>query len=186
MASIKNIFLFSTVMFLLCILSEAREFVVGSENNLWAVPSFVDEFNKWVEKTRFQIGDSLVLKYDSKTDSVLEVTEEGPFFFISEADEHCKKGQKLKVMVLFDKHCSDHQYTVQAPSPHHQHHHYHPSAPASTNGCTGLKAAEGFICGTATVGSLVLLCRLVLLFMCCTIELHFIFIILCHVYASCF
>ncbi|CAA2966812.1 Hypothetical predicted protein [Olea europaea subsp. europaea] len=57
-------------------------------------------------------------------------------------------------MVLFDKHCSGHQSTVQAPSPHHQHHHYHPSAPASTNGGTGLKAAEGFICGTATVGSL--------------------------------
>ncbi|XP_022853869.1 early nodulin-55-2-like [Olea europaea var. sylvestris] len=175
MASLKIIFLFLTVVVLLCILSEAREFVVGSENNLRAVPSFADEFNKWAEKTRFQIGDSLVLKYDSKTDSVW-----------NEADEHCKKGQKLKVMVLFDKHCSGHQSTVQAPSPHHQHHHYHPSAPASTNGGTGLKAAEGFICGTATVGSLVLLCSLVLLFMCCNIELHFIFIILCHVYASCF
>ncbi|CAA2961380.1 early nodulin 3 [Olea europaea subsp. europaea] len=76
MASVKYSFLFSAVVFLLCFLSEAREFVVGSENNLWAVPSFVDEFNKWAEKTRFQIGDSLVLKYDSKTDSVLEVTEE--------------------------------------------------------------------------------------------------------------
>ncbi|XP_022853771.1 early nodulin-like protein 3 [Olea europaea var. sylvestris] len=142
---------------------QAREFIVGSENNLWAVPSFVDEFNKWAKKTRFQIGDSLVLKYDSKTDSVLEVTEEDykicPFFFISEADEHWKKGQKLKVMVLSDKHCSGHQSTVQVPSPHHQHHHYHPPAPALTNDGTSLKAAEGFICGTATVESLVLLLR---------------------------
>ncbi|CAA3009667.1 Hypothetical predicted protein [Olea europaea subsp. europaea] len=56
-------------------------------------------------------------------------------------------------MVLSDKHCSGHQSTVQAPSPHHQHHHYHPPVPASTNGGTGLKAAEGFICGTAMVGS---------------------------------
>ncbi|XP_022870793.1 early nodulin-like protein 3 [Olea europaea var. sylvestris] len=63
-------------MFLLCVRFEAREFVIGGENNLWAVPSSVDEFNKWAEKTRFQIRDSLVLKYDSKTDSVLEMTKE--------------------------------------------------------------------------------------------------------------
>ncbi|CAA3023146.1 early nodulin 3 [Olea europaea subsp. europaea] len=53
----------------------ASEFVVGGENNLWAVPSFVDKFNKWAKKTHFQIGDSLVLKYDFKTNSVLEVIE---------------------------------------------------------------------------------------------------------------
>ncbi|CAA2998209.1 Hypothetical predicted protein [Olea europaea subsp. europaea] len=110
-----------------CVLSEAREFVVGSENNLWAVPSFVDEFNKWAEKTRFQIGDSLVL---------------------NGAEEHCKKGQKLEVMVLFDKHGFDHQSTAHVPSPHHHHHHYYAPAQPLTNGGTGLKAAEGFICGT--------------------------------------
>ncbi|XP_022853867.1 early nodulin-like protein 3 [Olea europaea var. sylvestris] len=102
-------------VFLLCVHSKAREFVIDGENNLWAVPSSVDEFNKWAEKTHFQIGDSLVLKYDSKTDSVLEVTKEdykiyknaipikshhvgettisieksGLFFFISGAEEHC-------------------------------------------------------------------------------------------------
>ncbi|XP_022859770.1 early nodulin-16-like [Olea europaea var. sylvestris] len=105
-----------------------REFVVGDENNLWAVPSSIDEFNKWAEKTRFQIGDSLVLKYDSKSDSMLEVTEE--------------------------------DYKIsQAPSPQHHHHHYHAPVLAPTNGGTGLKATEGFICGTTMVGSLVLLCR---------------------------
>ncbi|XP_022867192.1 early nodulin-like protein 3 [Olea europaea var. sylvestris] len=76
MASLKIIFSFSAVVFLLCVRSKAREFVIDGEDYLWAVPSSVDEFNKWAEKTRFQIGDSLVLKYDSKIDSVLEVTEE--------------------------------------------------------------------------------------------------------------
>ncbi|CAA2966821.1 early nodulin 1 [Olea europaea subsp. europaea] len=76
MASLKIIFSFSTVVFCFCVGSEAREFIIDGENNLWAVPSSVDEFNKWAEKTCFQIGDSLVLKYYSKTDSVLEVTEE--------------------------------------------------------------------------------------------------------------
>ncbi|XP_022853610.1 early nodulin-like protein 1 [Olea europaea var. sylvestris] len=58
------------------LVSLSREFVVGCENNLWAVPSSVDEFNKWAKKTHFQIGDSLVLKHNSKTHSVLEVNEE--------------------------------------------------------------------------------------------------------------
>ncbi|XP_022851743.1 early nodulin-like protein 1 [Olea europaea var. sylvestris] len=104
-----------------------------------AVPFFVDEFNKWAEKTRFQFGDSLVLKYDSKTESMLKVTEEDYkicnnanqikshhdgettisleksclFFFISGAEEHFYNGQKLEVMVLSDKHGSSHQSTVQ-------------------------------------------------------------------------
>ncbi|XP_022899301.1 early nodulin-like protein 1 [Olea europaea var. sylvestris] len=121
-----------------CVLSEVREFVVGYKNNLWAVPSFVDEFNKWAKKTHFQIGDSLVLKYNSKTYSVLEVNEEDykicnnanpikshndrettfsvekscPFFFISGAEEHCQKGQRLEVMVLSEKNGSSHQSTA--------------------------------------------------------------------------
>ncbi|CAA2961379.1 Hypothetical predicted protein, partial [Olea europaea subsp. europaea] len=65
------------------------------------------------------------------------------------AEEHCQKGQKLEVMVLSDKHCSSHQSTAQTPSPHHYHHHYHAPVQALTNGGTGLKAAKGFICGTA-------------------------------------
>ncbi|XP_022853765.1 early nodulin-like protein 3 [Olea europaea var. sylvestris] len=212
MASLKIIFLFSTVVFLLCVRSEAREFVIDGENNLWAVPFSVDEFNKWAEKTHFQFGDSLVLKYDSKTESVLEVTEEdykicnnanpikshhdgettnsleksGLFFFISGVEEHCYNDQKLEVMVLSDKHGSSHQSTMQAPSPHHHRHHYHAAVPAPTNGGTGLKATVGFICVTAAVGSFVSLCRLILLFMGCNIELYFIFIILFHVYISCF
>ncbi|CAA2954926.1 Hypothetical predicted protein [Olea europaea subsp. europaea] len=56
-------------------------------------------------------------------------------------------------MVLPYKHGSGHKSTAQTPSPHHHHHHYHARAPAPTNGGTGLKAAEGFICGTVTVAS---------------------------------
>ncbi|CAA2955328.1 Hypothetical predicted protein [Olea europaea subsp. europaea] len=132
MATLKNIFLFSIVAFLLCVLFEAREFVVGGENNLWAVPSSVDEFNKWAKKTHFQIGDSLVL---------------------NGAEEHCQKGQKLEVMVLSDKHRSDHQSMARAPSLHHHSHHYHALAPALTNGSIGLKAAEGFICGCISIAA---------------------------------
>ncbi|XP_022870792.1 early nodulin-like protein 3 [Olea europaea var. sylvestris] len=196
MASLKIIFLFSTVVFSLCVRSEAREFVIDGESNLWVVPFSINEFNKWAEKTRFQFRDSLVLKYDSKTKSMLEVTEEdyeicnnanpikshhdgettisleksSLFFFISGAEEHCYNGQKLEVMVISDKHGSSHQSTVHAPSPRHHHHHYHAPAPAPTNGGTGLKAAVGFICVTSMVGSLVSLCRLILLFMGCNIE----------------
>ncbi|XP_022870795.1 early nodulin-like protein 1 [Olea europaea var. sylvestris] len=124
---------------------KTREFVVGCENNLWAVPSSVDEFNKWAKKTHFQIGDSLVLKYNSKTHSVLEVNEEGYkisnnanlikshndrettisleksclFFFISGAEEHCQKGQRLEVMVLSEKNGFGHQSTAKEPSSQH-------------------------------------------------------------------
>lgn len=73
-----------------------------------------------------------VFKYDSKVDSVLQVeegdykkcittkpikefhdgnskfpiTKSGAFFFISGANEHCQKGQKLEVKVLSHKHSS--------------------------------------------------------------------------------
>ncbi|CAA2986360.1 Hypothetical predicted protein [Olea europaea subsp. europaea] len=58
-----------------------------------------------------------------------------------------KRVQKLEVMVLSYKHGFGHQSTDQAPSPQYHHHHYHALAPAPTNGGTGLKATEGFICG---------------------------------------
>ncbi|CAA2955402.1 early nodulin 1 [Olea europaea subsp. europaea] len=101
MALLKNILLFLVLMFLLCVLSEAREFVVDGENNLRAVPSSVDKFNKWAEKTRFQIGDSLVLKYDSKTDSVLEVTEED--YKISNNANSKKSYHDVETKILLEK-----------------------------------------------------------------------------------
>lgn len=116
-----------------------------------------------------------VLKYDGKTDSVLEVTEEdyktcnksnpiksyndgntritldksGPFFFISGAEGHCEKGQKLEIKVLSAKH--GHSPAVPAPSPAENHHHHAP-APAPANGGPGLKV--GFMGGFAVAGIL--------------------------------
>ncbi|KAL6973821.1 hypothetical protein U1Q18_028005 [Sarracenia purpurea var. burkii] len=112
--------------------SEAREFLVGGQENSWKVPPSPDDFNRWAGKMRFLIGDYLVLKYDPKTDSVLQVTEEdyeicntakpikayndgdtriplersGSFYFISGTEGHCAKGQKLVVKVLSPKHGS--------------------------------------------------------------------------------
>ncbi|KAK6156618.1 hypothetical protein DH2020_010866 [Rehmannia glutinosa] len=154
--------------------SEARDFVVGGKKSSWQVPSSPDQYNKWAEKTRFQIGDSIVLKYDGKTDSVLEVTEEnykscnksnpiklysdgntkitldksGPFFFISGAEGHCDKGQKVEIKVL----SSNHGHSP-APSPADNHHLHHAPAPApKKSGGSGLKA--GFMGGLAAVGFL--------------------------------
>ncbi|KAK1414021.1 hypothetical protein QVD17_29758 [Tagetes erecta] len=111
---------------------EAREFVVGGKENPWSIPASPNTLNSWAEKERFKIGDSLVFKYDSKTDSVLRVeegdykkcnkakpineyhdgntmfkiNESGSFFFISGADGHCEKGEKLEIRVLSHKHSS--------------------------------------------------------------------------------
>ncbi|XP_022853770.1 early nodulin-like protein 3 [Olea europaea var. sylvestris] len=135
MASLKIIFSFLAVVFLLCVRSEAREFAIDGENNLCAVLSSVDEFNKWAEKTHFQIGDSLVLKYDSKTSSVLEVTEED--YKICNNANPIKSHHGGEATISLEK---------LGPSPHHHRHHYHTPAPAPTNSATGLKVAVGFIC----------------------------------------
>ncbi|CAA3000140.1 early nodulin 1 [Olea europaea subsp. europaea] len=107
---------------------------MDSENYLWAVPSSVDEFNKWAEKIHFQIGDSLVLKYDSKTDSVLEVTEED--YKICNNANQIKSHHGGETTISLEK-------SAQAPSPYHHRHRYHAPAPALTNSATGLKAAVG-------------------------------------------
>ncbi|KAG8367613.1 hypothetical protein BUALT_Bualt16G0090500 [Buddleja alternifolia] len=160
-------------------LSEAKEFVVGGKKKSWEVPSSPDEFNKWAEKIRFQIDDSIVLKYDGKSDSVLQVSEEsyktcnksnpiksyndgntkitldrsGPFYFISGAEDHCQKGQKLEIVVLSANHHSG-GHSPAAPSPSPVVNHHHAPAPAPHNGGSGLKA--GFLGGVAVVGILAL------------------------------
>nr|XP_043623080.1 early nodulin-like protein 1 [Erigeron canadensis] len=117
--------------------SEATEFVVGGKQNSWSTNA-PNELNAWAEKERFKVGDSLVFKYDAKVDSVLQVeegdykkciktkpineyhdgntliklNESGAFYFISGANGHCEKGQKLVIRVLSQKHSS----TAPAPS----------------------------------------------------------------------
>ncbi|XP_058785944.1 early nodulin-like protein 14 [Vicia villosa] len=114
-------------MFFLFGLSAATDLLVGGKENAWKVPSSeADSLNKWAGKSRFNVGDHLVWKYDGGKDSVLQVNKEdyancnssnpiqqyndgntkvkldrpGPFYFISGAKGHCEKGQKLVVVVI--------------------------------------------------------------------------------------
>ncbi|XP_027333371.1 early nodulin-like protein 1 [Abrus precatorius] len=115
------------VFFLLFGFSVAKETLVGGKTDAWKIPSSQsDSLNQWAERSRFQVGDYLVWKYDGGKDSVIEVNREdygncsvskpikeyndgntkvklehpGPFYFISGAKGHCEKGQKLVVVVL--------------------------------------------------------------------------------------
>ncbi|XP_020208051.1 early nodulin-like protein 3 [Cajanus cajan] len=115
------------VVFLLFGFSVAKEILVGGKTDAWKIPSSQsDSLNQWAERSRFQVGDYLVWKYDGGKDSVLEVSREdyvncsvskpikeysdgttkveldrpGAFYFISGAKGHCEKGQKLVVVVL--------------------------------------------------------------------------------------
>ncbi|VFQ67300.1 unnamed protein product [Cuscuta campestris] len=110
----------------------ALELNVGGDG-VWNVPSDKDSnrYNRWAEKHRFQINDTIVFKFQDKNDSVLLVSKEdynkcdtskpieqygsngggqqmtvtlghsGPFYFISGL--HCDKNEKLVVVVLADR-----------------------------------------------------------------------------------
>ncbi|XP_050219828.1 early nodulin-like protein 13 [Mercurialis annua] len=122
-------------------LSEAKDILIGGKSDAWKVPSSeADSLNKWAESSRFRIDDSLVWKYDGQKDSVLEVSKEdylscnvsnpiaeykngntkvkleraGPYYFISGAEGHCVKGQKMIVTVLSPRH---RRFTGIAPAP---------------------------------------------------------------------
>ncbi|OIV99170.1 hypothetical protein TanjilG_19666 [Lupinus angustifolius] len=106
------------------------EFIVGGQKG-WSVPSDTNfnPFNQWAEKSRFQIGDSIVFNYQSGQDSVLYVKSEdyatcntgspyakfsdghtviklihsGPHFFISGNKNNCLKNEKVTVIVLANR-----------------------------------------------------------------------------------
>ncbi|CAL1385190.1 unnamed protein product [Linum trigynum] len=129
-ASRTALLFFSSSYLLLCLLcfcAEAKEITVGGKSDGWTIPtSESDSLNKWAQRTRFRIGDSLVWKYDGTKDSVLEVSKKaylacnvtdpiaeykdgntkvkleraGAHYFISGADGHCKEGQKVIIVVL--------------------------------------------------------------------------------------
>ncbi|KAG6389567.1 hypothetical protein SASPL_151038 [Salvia splendens] len=110
--------------------SEARDHLVGGKSGAWKVPaSDAESLNHWAEKSRFNIGDSLVWEYDGSKDSVLQVTKRdyvtcntskpietytggstkvklphsGPYYFISGANGNCEKGQKVIVVVISER-----------------------------------------------------------------------------------
>ena len=118
------------------------EFVVGGQKG-WSVPNdpSFNPFNQWAEKSRFQVGDSLVFNYQSGQDSVLYVKSEdyascntnspyakysdghtviklnqsGPHFFISGNKDNCNKNEKLTVIVLADRNKNTNQTTTASP-----------------------------------------------------------------------
>ncbi|XP_050232195.1 early nodulin-like protein 21 [Mercurialis annua] len=85
-------------------------------------------YTKWAENNRFRVGDSLLFVY--KNDSVVQVEKfgyfhcsstkpivafnngrsifnfdkSGPFYFISGAPNHCKRGQRLIAEVMGEHH----------------------------------------------------------------------------------
>nr|KYP55316.1 Early nodulin-like protein 3 [Cajanus cajan] len=118
------------------------DFIVGGQKG-WSVPNdpSFNPFNQWAEKSRFQIGDSLVFNYQSGQDSVLYVKSEdyascntgspyakysdghsviklnqsGPHFFISGNKDNCLKNEKLTVIVLADRSKNTNQTTNASP-----------------------------------------------------------------------
>ncbi|KAI3985423.1 hypothetical protein MKX01_033737 [Papaver californicum] len=141
-------FSMSLVLFNLIIFSsfsEARDFLVGGKSNGWEIPSSPQSqpLNQWAQSSRFQLGDSLVWKYETGKDSVLQVTREsylncvlrepitefkdgnktkvelnktGPYYFISGATGHCEKGQKLIVVVMAPRSAALAPSPVDAPA----------------------------------------------------------------------
>nr|GMD53214.1 early nodulin-like protein 1 [Ipomoea batatas] len=119
-------------------------FKVGGAGD-WAVPSDpnTNTYNQWAEKTRFQIGDTLMFMYPADKDSVLLVTKDdftncntqaplekysdghtvfsfnhsGAFYFISGVQDNCKKNQKVVVVVMADR---SGRSSAPSPSPSEQ------------------------------------------------------------------
>ncbi|GLJ31049.1 hypothetical protein SUGI_0621330 [Cryptomeria japonica] len=103
------------------------QFVVGGSKG-WTLPSPSDKesYNQWAGRNRFQIGDTLLFKYENTVDSVAQVRQEsynecntsdpiasytdgntvfkfpinGPFYFISGNQSRCQLEEKLIVVVL--------------------------------------------------------------------------------------
>ncbi|CAH8390354.1 unnamed protein product [Eruca vesicaria subsp. sativa] len=124
----------------LCSLAAANEVTVGGKSGDWKIPPSASySFTEWAQKARFKVGDFIVFRYEAGKDSVLQVTQgaykscnttnplatytdgetkvkldrSGPFYFISGADGHCEKGQKLSLVVVSPRH----RALSPAPSP---------------------------------------------------------------------
>ncbi|KAI3988220.1 hypothetical protein MKX01_012009 [Papaver californicum] len=106
----------------------ASEFKVGGVNG-WTVTSNRDEHNQWAQTRRFQKGDTLLFVYKPNQDSVLQVnkedydncktgspiakfedgntsfnlTQSGPYYFISGVELNCHNNEKLTAVVLSDR-----------------------------------------------------------------------------------
>ncbi|PSS16175.1 Early nodulin-like protein [Actinidia chinensis var. chinensis] len=105
-------------------LLEAYQFNVGGREGWVLNPS--ENYNRWAERMRFQVNDTLFFKYMKGSDSVLVASKEdydkcntqkpilkmdggdsvfkldrsGPFYFITGNKTNCQNGQKLIIVVL--------------------------------------------------------------------------------------
>ncbi|KFK32598.1 hypothetical protein AALP_AA6G264700 [Arabis alpina] len=140
MASSSSLLVAIFSLLFLCSLTTANEVTVGGKSGDWKIPpSSSYSFTEWAQKSRFKVGDFIVFKYEAGKDSVLEVTRyaykncntsnplanytdgetkvkldrSGPFYFISGANGHCEKGQKLSLVVISPRHAA----FSPAPSP---------------------------------------------------------------------
>lgn len=115
---------FAFAMLFLMNSSQGYRFYVGGRSG-WVVNPY-ESYNRWAERMRFQVNDTLFFKFNKGNDSVLVVTSQnynncntknpiksftegysefkfersGPHFFISGNADHCKEGQKLIVVAL--------------------------------------------------------------------------------------
>ncbi|XP_002515988.2 mavicyanin [Ricinus communis] len=145
MDSLMGLFCTSFLVFLLSmngLANAAKVFKVGDELG-WQEPGgniSAAVYGQWAQGNRFRVGDSLLFMY--KNDSVLQVEKwgyfhcssskpivafnngrstfnldkSGPYYFISGAPNHCKRGQRLIVEVM---------------GLHHQRSHYSPPSIAT-------------------------------------------------------
>ncbi|XP_049415419.1 early nodulin-like protein 1 [Solanum stenotomum] len=136
----RNVFVMAILFSSLLSFTEARDHLVGGKTDSWKIPSSEsDSLNRWAEKSRFLVGDSLVWKYDGAKDSVLEVSKRdyvtcntsspiamhndgntkivlehsGAYYFISGVKGNCEQGQKLVVVTLSKRRYAD----APVPSP---------------------------------------------------------------------
>ncbi|KAJ0501134.1 putative Phytocyanin domain, cupredoxin [Helianthus annuus] len=123
-----NSFIVISVLSLLLLIqnNDAYEFLVGGSGD-WSLAS--TNYNQWAEKSRFQIGDTVLFKYEAEKDSVVEVSKDdynncnaaspiakysdghsmvklnqsGPHYFISGLVENCKNNEKVVIVVMADR-----------------------------------------------------------------------------------
>ncbi|RZR84225.1 hypothetical protein BHM03_00010992 [Ensete ventricosum] len=114
---------------LLSAMAGATQFRVGGSKG-WSVPDpDAVSYNQWAEKSRFQVGDSLLFVYPPGEDSVLLVDKDaydacntnsfiekhddgntvftfdrsGPFYFISGVEANCMRNESVVIVVMADR-----------------------------------------------------------------------------------
>ncbi|ONK61081.1 uncharacterized protein A4U43_C08F26060 [Asparagus officinalis] len=111
-------------------MAAAAQYRVGGSAG-WTIPADPNtmSYNRWVERSRFQIGDSLLFVYPPDKDSVLQVTQDayntcntssfihqfddgntvftfhrsGPYYFISGKEANCRRNESMVVVVDADR-----------------------------------------------------------------------------------